>query len=190
MRQFRIDLCKWRNRLFSLITVPENLTGLYISQTQANSPINPDSKHFLCPVRGGNQLFPDPFRLGIAGFTHRPRDLVIFRRRQSRGNEFAALLFLGKRRPANFVSSVHLAFLGLGHIGLALRAISAVRPKQGFQQFAGFVVIRILLRRRNQVQLVFGFCRFHDINVTHLFWLINCFCVTFICTRKPVFKFT
>jgi hypothetical protein len=37
---------------------------LYISQTQANSPINPDSKHFLCPPRCGNQLFPDPFRLG------------------------------------------------------------------------------------------------------------------------------
>jgi len=29
----------------------------------------------------------------------------------------------------------------IGHVGLAMRAIGTVRPEQGFQQFAGFVIV-------------------------------------------------
>lgn len=67
-----------------------------------------------------------------------------------------------------------------------MRAIGTVRPEQGFQQFAGFVVIRILLRQRYQIQLVFLFRCFHVIKVTHLLHSVKCFCDTFIvCFLSP-----
>ena len=100
-------------------------SGLFISQTQANSPINTDSKHFLCPPRCGNQLCPNPLRFGQPRRFHSRHNFVIFGRGNPRGNELPALLFFGKRRPANRIRFTHLDFFDLGGGGVCNKARNA-----------------------------------------------------------------
>lgn len=122
----------------------------------------------LSSAGSGNQLFSDPLRFSFAGFTHRPRDFVIFRRWQPCGNKLPTLLFFGKRRPANIAGFAH-------KIRALILDLFWIRR-------------RGMLRQRYQIQLVFFFRCFHTINVTLLLSFVNYICVTFIRFIRPIFK--